>query len=135
MTKSARGGYKPPILKTEANIQAMSLITASSMDGVFIYRNNVGKYRSLDGNRVLNIGVVGSSDALGCVKVKIDESWIGKEVGIFFCAEYKTKQGKQRPEQVRFQAKMESLGVPYRIIRSPDEMKDFIKDIKSGSGH
>lgn len=132
MTEAKRGGYKLPVVKTEANIQALSLVTASSMDGVFIYRNHVGKYRSMDAKRIINIGVVGSSDALGCCMVKIDESWLGKEIPMFFCAEFKTSSGRQRPEQKIFQAKMESLGVPYRVIRSPEEMKQFILDIKSG---
>ena len=120
--------------KTEANIQAMSLVYASKQKGTFIYRNNVGKYKSLDGDRVLNIGVVGSPDSFGCVAVKIDESWLGKEVALVFGAEFKTEKGRQRPEQKNFQAKMESLSAPYRLIRSPEEMVQFIEDIKRGAG-
>lgn len=118
--------------KTEHNIQALSLIQACKNKGVFIFRNHVGKYKSMDGKRVLNIGLVGSSDAMGAVTVKIDESWLGCEIPLFFCSEFKTQKGKQRPDQVMFEENMKNRGIPYRLIRSPEEMQQYIDDIKAG---
>lgn len=42
--------------------------------------------------------------------------------------EFKTPKGQQRPEQVEFQKKIESLGYSYHIIRSFDQYKDLINE-------
>ncbi len=118
--------------KQENNVQALSLCAASEQKGVYIYRNHVGTLYTRSGQAV-KVGVIGSADALGCVSVVIDESWLGKTVPIFFAPEFKRpKGGRQSPEQLQWQKRVEQLGVPYRLITSPGEMVQFIEDIKNG---
>ena len=130
MTEAKRGGYKLPV--AEKNIQNLSLVAASAINGVYIQRNQTGVFKSMDGSRTVHIGVKGAADSLGFCSVVIDESWLGKRVPIFFAAEFKTARGSQRPDQKKWQAHIEKHGAPYALIRSPDEMKDFIESIKSG---
>jgi len=116
----------------ENNVQALSLVEASSMGGVYIYRNQVGTFYTREGQPV-KVGVIGSADSIGFCSVTIDESWLGKQVGLFFGAEFKRPRGGvQSPEQKKWQAHINKLGAPYRLIKSPDEMRQFINDIKSG---
>lgn len=118
--------------KSEHNIQALSLIQASQNKGVYIFRNQVGTFYTRSGQPV-KVGVIGSADAIGFCSVVIDESWLGRTVPIFFGAEYKTTKGRQREEQKQWEKHITSLGAPYRLIRSPEEMQIYIEDIKLGN--
>jgi hypothetical protein len=62
-----------------------------------------------DGSRPISYGLKGSSDILGCVD------------GRMVCVEVKTATGRQRKEQVIFQAAIERAGGIYIIARSPEE--------------
>lgn len=116
----------------ETNIQNLSLIQASKNKGVYIYRNAVGTYYTRT-EQPVKIGVIGSADALGCISLEITADMIGKTIPIFFASEFKRpKVGRQSEEQKRWQKHVESLGVPYRLITSVDEMQNYIDDIKNG---
>ncbi|MFG6567369.1 hypothetical protein [Sulfitobacter sp. 1A13679] len=55
------------------------------------------------------IGLKGEPDISGC----LDGRWIGIEV--------KTKTGRQRPDQIKFQKHIETRGGIYIVARSPDD--------------
>lgn len=42
--------------------------------------------------------------------------------------EFKSENGKQRPEQKIFEEKVTALGFPYSIVRSLEEFKELIYD-------
>lgn len=117
--------------QSEHNIQSLSLIQACKNKGVYIFRNQVGTFLTRSGQPV-KIGVVGSSDSIGFCSIEITPEMVGKKVAVFFGAEFKTAKGKQREEQKNWENHITNLGAPYRIIRSPEEMQEYIEDIKSG---
>jgi hypothetical protein len=59
--------------------------------------------------RRVMIGLKGEPDISGL----LDGLWIGIEV--------KTATGKQRPDQIKFQAAIEACGGIYIVARSPDD--------------
>ena len=95
----------------ERTIQKHALVALSksfSKRGMF-WQNDTGTARSMDGKRVIRFGLVGSSDIIGCVD------------GFMICIEMKTKTGRQREDQKRFQAAIERAGGIYFIARSAEE--------------
>lgn len=56
-----------------------------------LFRNNRGKFRTLDGNRVVSAGLSadGSSDEIGWTPITITQEMVGKTVAVFTAAEIK----------------------------------------------
>ena len=53
---------------------------------------------------------------------------VGKN-GKFWALEFKTATGRQSPEQREFQAQCEKNGLDYKVIRSIQEIEQFIKGV------
>ena len=76
----------------------------ASERGDKLFRNNRGKFRSLDGLRVVDAGLSakGSSDLIGWTVVTITPDMINKKACIFTAVEVKTSKGKISKEQQDF---------------------------------
>ena len=121
-------------VKREINIQNLSLIECSKFRDVFLFRNQTGVFKTMDGRGTVRVGLNGAADSFGLLQYKIKPEDVGRDVCLFFAAEFKTLKGRQSDDQKRWQAKVEGLSAPYRLIRSPEEMVQFIEDIKRGAG-
>lgn len=132
MTGGKWGKYENSAIKEmkETNIQNFSLI-AGSQSGAMIWRNQVGTFYNRSGNPV-KVGNVGAADSLGVVPVVITQDMVGKTIGVAIACEFKAKRGRQSDDQKRWQSNFEKRGGKYALIRSPDDMVEFINGIKSG---
>lgn len=118
-------------MATEKNIQNASLLAIGSDPDVLAMRLQSGIFRSMDDpSRIVKVGTPGVSDSIAVVRVKITQEMVGKDIAIIAAAEFKTAKGKQREAQIKWQEAFEKRGGKYRLIRSPDEMKDFIDEVK-----
>ena len=115
----------------ETNIQNDCLVEASSDPDVMLWRNQVGTFYTRDG-RAVRIGEKGAADSLGVVRVKITHEMVGQYIGVAIAPEYKQKKGKQQEEQALWQKNFERRAGKYAIIRSKEEMMDFIARVKRG---
>ena len=79
-------------------------LALSELGGVSV-PYTVGRFRPLDSERVIKVGVDGVSDVLACVK------------GRMVCVEIKVGRDTQKPEQRRFQTAVEHAGGVYILAR------------------
>lgn len=118
-------------MATEKNIQNASLLAIGSDPDVLAMRLQSGIFRSMDDpSRIVKVGTPGVSDSIAIVRVRISQEMVGKDVAVIAAAEFKTAKGKQREAQIKWQEAFEKRGGKYRLIRSPDEMRDFIDEVK-----
>ena len=96
------------------NAVIAALSAAFHPEGIF-WKNDTGTGKSMDGQRVIKFGCVGSPDILGALD--------GRAVGV----EVKTRRGRQRESQLRFQAAFERAGGLYVVARSTAEALAAIK--------
>lgn len=119
-------------MSSEKNIQNASLLAVGCDSDVLAMRIHSGVFRSLDDpKRIVKVGTPGIADSLVIVKTRISPDMVGQYIAVCAAAEFKTSRGKQREDQVKWQKAFEKRGGKYRIIRSPDEMKEFIDEVKS----
>jgi len=115
----------------EKNIQNASLLAVGTDKDVLAMRLHSGIFRSMDDpSRIVKVGTPGVSDSIAIVRVVITPDMVGKSIAVCAAAEFKTLKGKQRDAQKNWQAAFEKRGGKYRLIRSAEEMKDFIDGIK-----
>lgn len=93
-----------------------------SQKGLMVWRNQVGKFKSPDGTRMINIGVVGSSDLMAVKPTVITPEMVGKTLAVFVAVEVKTATGRQSEAQKKWQTAVEKLGVEYILARSEDDV-------------
>jgi len=116
----------------EKNIQNASLLAIGSDPDVLAMRLQSGVFRSMDDpSRIVKVGTPGVSDSIAIVKVVITPDMVGKTVAICAAAEFKTLKGKQREAQVKWEQAFNKRGGRYRLIRSPQQMKEFIDEVKT----
>ena len=116
----------------EKNIQNASLLAIGSDPDVLAMRLQSGVFRSMDDpSRIVKVGTPGVSDSIAIVKVVITPDMVGKTVAVCAAAEFKTLKGKQRDAQVRWEQAFQKRGGRYRLIRSPQQMKEFIDEVKT----
>lgn len=116
----------------EKNIQNASLLAIGSDPDVLAMRLQSGVFRSMDDpSRIVKVGTPGVSDSIAIVKVVITPDMVGKTVAICAAAEFKTLKGKQREAQVKWEQAFQKRGGRYRLIRSPQQMKEFIDEVKT----
>ena len=116
----------------EKNIQNASLLAIGSDPDVLAMRLQSGIFRSMDDpSRIVKVGTPGVSDSIAIVKVVITPDMVGKTVAVCAAAEFKTLKGKQRDAQVRWEQAFQKRGGRYRLIRSPQQMKEFIDEVKT----
>ena len=119
-------------MATEKNIQNASLLAIGSDPDVLAMRLQSGIFRSMDDpNRIVKVGTPGVSDSIAVVRVKITQEMVGKDVAVIAAAEFKTAKGKQREAQIKWQEAFEKRGGRYRLIRSPQQMKEFIDEVRT----
>jgi ribosomal protein S19 len=84
----------------ETNI-ANRLRCEASERGDRLYRNNRGRFRTLDGLRTVEAGLSakGSSDLIGWTRVKITPDMVGDTLAVFTAREVKTKNGSKRSKK------------------------------------
>lgn len=102
--------------KEETEIQNAIRVALSEIG--IVKRNNVGTFYTFDG-RPIAIGIPGEAD------LTLFQNG-GKTVFI----EVKTRTGRQRSKQKRFQAAVERLGFEYIIMRSVKDAEKFIEDVR-----
>lgn len=95
----------------ESNVSNKVRLAASKL-GVVLFRNNRGKFRTLDGKRIVEAGlsINGSSDLIGWRSVEVTANMIGQRLAIFMAVEVKTETGAIRPEQQRFIDNLNAAG-------------------------
>lgn len=87
-----------------------ALVAISKFPGAVFWRQNCGRFRSMDGRRVINAtSVDGIADIMGVYR------------GFAVAIETKTKTGQQLESQKRFQVAFEKSGGKYIIARSVDD--------------
>ncbi len=110
--------------RSESSIQAEILREHRKTQNIRLYRNNVGKYKTQNGNWV-DFGLKkGSSDLIGWIQVEITPEMIGQTVAVFASAEVKTATGKPSKEQTNWINAVNKSGGIAGIVRS---MKDLYK--------
>jgi len=100
---------------SEAQLVADILHAFAGHPAVRIWRNNTGAARAV-GGRVIRFGLLGQGDLSGLVMPT------GRRLEI----ECKSPDGRQRPEQKRFQAMIERFGGLYVLARSVEDVNQAI---------
>ena len=106
----------------ETEISNAIRLRFSRLCGV-LARNNRGKFRTLDGKRIIEAGlsIKGSSDLIGWTSVTITPDMVGQTVAIYTAIEVKTPKGRVSPEQQHFIDMVNKAGGRAGIARSPEE--------------
>lgn len=91
----------------ETVVVGSTLAALNRFVGVYAWRNNTGA--AWIRGKFVQFGDKGSPDILGC------------HMGRFFGVECKTLKGKQSPDQVEWQERIESVGGVYVLARSAVE--------------
>lgn len=105
MTKESESKIQADILKALTKFQPH----------IRFWRNNVGAFKNENG-RLIRFGLVGSADIQGIISPN----------GKMLCIECKTKIGKQREEQKRYEKMITEMGGIYILARS---VEDVIKPL------
>lgn len=102
----------------ETNI-ANRLRAEASARGDRLFRNNRGKFRTMDGLRTVEAGLSakGSSDLIGWTRVKITPDMVDSEIAVFTAVEVKTSKGKISKEQQDFIDAVNAAGGIGKIVR------------------
>jgi hypothetical protein len=133
--------------RPEAALERQTLFTLGSDPDLAIFKNEVGEgfygvvrgqidallsgaglpevrkqvLAILDRNRV-HFGLrVGSADLIGCEAVRIEPAMVGLTFGRFVSIELKGPDGRMRPEQELWLARMTELGAAAGVARSPGD--------------
>lgn len=123
----------------EGNVQNSGRIAASKA-GAVTFRNNVGGAWSgkkvgklkngdiiLRNARWIDFGLVkGSGDTIGWKSVEITSDMVGKVVAQFLSIEYKTQDGKTRPDQVNWHNVVKRSGGLSGFARSDSDVTDIV---------
>lgn len=86
---------------------------------VRIWRQQVGGGVTFSGHKI-RWGLPGMADLAGVVTVH--------GIGVALFVEVKSEKGRQRKEQVAFQATMERFGAIYLLVRSAEEAEVLLAD-------
>lgn len=117
----------------ETKIQNAALLAVGQRPDVLAMRMHSGCFRSMDDpDKIVRVGQPGLADTMMIVAVTIDETMIGKTVGVAVAAEIKTAKGRQSDSQRNWQKAFEARGGVYRLVRSPDDMLAAVEGVKRG---
>ena len=123
----------------EGNVQAAGRIIASKC-GAVTFRNNVGGAWSgrkvgvlkngdtvIRNARWIDFGLVkGSGDTIGWKTVTITPDMVGNDIAQFLSIEYKTDDGKTRPDQITWDRNVWNAGGLTGFARSDDDVRRII---------
>lgn len=107
----------------ESDIQKLTMIKLSS-DDCTVFRTNAGKFRSMDGKRIIQGLPLGHFDLYGFKHVN----------GKVFYIEMKTKTGKARESQINFHKMLSHWGIIHGIARSPEDAVKIVDEELVGYG-
>tara|TARA_R110000851_G_scaffold62675_4_gene143564 strand:+ start:217 stop:618 length:402 start_codon:yes stop_codon:yes gene_type:complete len=130
-------------MTNEQNVQATGRIMASKC-GAVSFRNNVGgawsgrKVGTLKNGdtvirkaRWIEFGLVkGSGDTIGWKSVTITPDMVGQKVAQFLSLEYKTDDGRARPDQVNWHNVVHAAGGLSGFARCDDDVRRIISGEK-----
>lgn len=115
-------------------VQNKSLLAVGSRPDVMVWRNQTGMFLTMDGKRPVRVGNPGAPDSLGVVRVTITPDMVGQSVGVAIGPEFKLPfTGRQSQAQKNWQSAFEARGGRYALIRSADEMVDFINSVSGNT--
>jgi hypothetical protein len=117
--------------KETRDVQNPAFLAVGGDPGVMILRQQSGLFYTRNGTPV-RIGVPGLADSIMAVRVRITPEMVGRDVPVFAAAEFKTAKGKQHKDQKVFESACALRGIPYRLIRSAEEMVQFVEDLRNG---
>ena len=101
------------------DITIPTLIEVTSLAGGVFWRQNCGRFRTMDGRRVVNAtSIDGLGDIMGAFR--------GRPVAI----ETKTKTGPFRKSQKTFREAFEKAGGIYIVARSPADAMTALGEIR-----
>ncbi len=103
-----------------------SFLEVSRHQNILIWNNPVGTFRMLKSDAVVKCGITGQADSIGICQIKITEKMVGKKIGLFFGAEFKTGLGKLSEVQRNWKNAIEGAGGLVMEVREKD---DIIKGI------
>lgn len=112
-----------PKKKSEKRIQSEIHIRIGSRPDVRLIRVNAGKFRSMDGHRIIMGAPEGTPDLVGFLRVGNHCYPLGVEC--------KTRTGRQRLAQKRVQRIFEQWGACYIVARSVKEVEHGIEIFKA----
>jgi len=114
----------------ESNVTNQVRLAASKL-GIVLFRNNRGKFLTLDGKRTVMAGlsVNGSSDLIGWHSVEVTAEMVGKRVAIFTAVEVKTAKGEIRPEQERFIDNLNAAGGKGIFARNEQDVDSILQPV------
>ena len=120
-------------MNPETKIQNSCLLATVDHPDVLVWRQQSGVFRAMDDpDRVVRVGQPGMADLGMIVPVTITAAMVGLTVGVAVQPEIKTRKGKQAKDQHTWQAAVQRAGGVYRLVRSADEMRGLIQDVRSG---
>lgn len=107
----------------ENEIQAKIRMAAHKF-GLTLFRNNRGKFKTLDGQRIVDAGLSadGSGDLIGWKKITVTPDMVGKEIAIFCSVEVKSAKGVISPKQEHFKRVVSNSGGIAIIARSVEDL-------------
>jgi len=112
-------------MNLETQIQ-QDIMIALSDAGYLVNRQQVGKFKSMYGDRIINVGQPGMADISAIVPVTITADMVGSVVGAYVEIEVKTLTGTQRKAQVLRELAVNKRGGKYIVARSPVDAMDKI---------
>ena len=105
---------------TESQLQDAIRLELGRTGEVLLHRNNVGMARMPNGAPIkFGVGNPGGADLVGVYR--------GRALYI----EIKTPTGRQSPEQKSFQSLVERHGAIYRILRSIEDAKALLQELRA----
>jgi hypothetical protein len=119
----------------ETKIRNLSRLAIGRRRDVISWVQIVGKFRALNNpDHVIEIGIPGMADVGLAVAVTITPEMVGRTIAVAANAEFKTHKpgSKQEPAQINWQAAFTKRGGQYRVVRSVDDLLQFIDDIQAG---
>lgn len=116
----------------ESAIQRAAFLAVGTRPDVAAFRLQSGLFRTLYSDQKVRVGQPGMADGLMVVAVTITQEMVGSVVGVAAFPEFKTSTGRQAEAQHNFQRAVQARGAPYRLIRSADEMVEFVADVQRG---
>ena len=112
----------------EAQLQDEIRLALADVEGVVLWRNNVGVGRVGHSNAPVRFGLaLGSADLVGLVRMPDGR-------GRFIAIEIKTNQGRISPEQSRWLALVRGLGGYAVVARSVEDAVAAVEAARRGDG-
>lgn len=119
----ARKQTRPRITK-ERPSAAISLILAH---GGIAWRNQTGTFKNIHGPGYTKIGMVGGSDVIGAVPIKVTESMVDRTVGVLVAVEMKSDSySTVTPEQQQFLDWVDRTGGIAVVGRTMEDIEDAL---------